>query len=104
MGLPDVPERHARELRDANELIRRTVRLLRAARDSGAEYVLEHPADRGAMDSPIFVHKRHAPLWIVPAVRALKTDHQSKLITFPQCALGADAQKYTTLLVSPGIA
>eukprot|EP00965_Chrysotila_dentata_P047430 1573366-Pleurochrysis_carterae.AAC.1 len=40
----------------------------------------------------------------MPAVRALKTDHQSKLITFPQCALGADAQKYTTLLVSPGIA
>eukprot|EP00965_Chrysotila_dentata_P087119 2876021-Pleurochrysis_carterae.AAC.1 len=50
------------------------------------------------------MHKRHAPLWIVPIVRALKTDHQSTLITFPQCALGADTQKYTTLLASPGIA
>eukprot|EP00965_Chrysotila_dentata_P158018 5220759-Pleurochrysis_carterae.AAC.1 len=39
----------------------------------------------------------------MPTVRALKTDHRSNLITFPQCALGADSQKYTTLLVSPGI-
>eukprot|EP00965_Chrysotila_dentata_P071711 2368865-Pleurochrysis_carterae.AAC.1 len=66
MGLPDIPERHARELHESNELVRRTVRLLRAARDAGAEYILEHPADRGAIDSPIFVHKRHAPLWVLP--------------------------------------
>eukprot|EP00965_Chrysotila_dentata_P183898 6072083-Pleurochrysis_carterae.AAC.1 len=90
MGLPDVPDRHARELNDANELVRRTVRLLRAARESGAEYILEHPADRGAIDSPM--HKRHAPLWLMPTVRALNTDHQATLITFPQCALGADTQ------------
>eukprot|EP00965_Chrysotila_dentata_P034923 1162397-Pleurochrysis_carterae.AAC.1 len=39
MGLPDVPERHTRdEVAEANELIRRSTRLLRAARDSGAEY------------------------------------------------------------------
>eukprot|EP00965_Chrysotila_dentata_P183819 6069661-Pleurochrysis_carterae.AAC.1 len=75
MGLPDVPAQHTRELAEANELIRRTTRLLRAARDSGAEYVLEHPADRGAYGSPIFLHKRHAPLWLVPVVRALQTDH-----------------------------
>eukprot|EP00965_Chrysotila_dentata_P045510 1511743-Pleurochrysis_carterae.AAC.1 len=63
MRLPDAPNHHARELSESNELVRRTVRLLRAARDAGAEYILEHPADRGATDSPIFVHKRHAPLW-----------------------------------------
>eukprot|EP00965_Chrysotila_dentata_P110845 3663372-Pleurochrysis_carterae.AAC.1 len=61
MGLPDVPEQHARELNEANKLVRRTMRLLRAARESGAEYILEHPAVRGAIDSPIFMHKRHAP-------------------------------------------
>eukprot|EP00965_Chrysotila_dentata_P117961 3899671-Pleurochrysis_carterae.AAC.1 len=61
MGLPDVPEQHARELHDANELVRRTVLLLRAARDSGAEYVLEHPAGRGAVDSPIFMHNAMRP-------------------------------------------
>eukprot|EP00965_Chrysotila_dentata_P031825 1061323-Pleurochrysis_carterae.AAC.1 len=50
------------------------------------------------------MHKLHAPLWIMPIVRALKTDHQSTLTTFPQCALEADTQKYTTLLASPGVA
>eukprot|EP00965_Chrysotila_dentata_P028406 943629-Pleurochrysis_carterae.AAC.1 len=45
LGLPDVDVGHARELHEANELVRRTASLLRAARDSGAEYILEHPAD-----------------------------------------------------------
>eukprot|EP00965_Chrysotila_dentata_P171762 5668118-Pleurochrysis_carterae.AAC.1 len=48
LGLPDVDPSHAKNLHDANELVRRTASLLRAARDSGAEYILEHPADRGA--------------------------------------------------------
>eukprot|EP00965_Chrysotila_dentata_P004566 148388-Pleurochrysis_carterae.AAC.1 len=38
-----------------------------------------------------------------PDVIALKADHDASLITFPQCALGANAQKYTSLLVSPGL-
>eukprot|EP00965_Chrysotila_dentata_P046219 1536479-Pleurochrysis_carterae.AAC.2 len=37
-------------------------------------------------------------------LRALKTYHRSELISFPQCALGSNTQKYTTLLVSPGFA
>eukprot|EP00965_Chrysotila_dentata_P130370 4310791-Pleurochrysis_carterae.AAC.1 len=32
MGLPDVPPHHRRELEQANELVRRTASLLRAAR------------------------------------------------------------------------
>eukprot|EP00965_Chrysotila_dentata_P000554 18135-Pleurochrysis_carterae.AAC.1 len=103
MGLPDVPSQHARELAQANEIVRRTAQLLRAAHSSGAEYILEHPADRGALSSPIFLHKRHAPIWIVPEVQALRADTDASLITFPQCALGAPAQKYTSLLVSPGL-
>eukprot|EP00965_Chrysotila_dentata_P090888 2999377-Pleurochrysis_carterae.AAC.1 len=98
MGLPNVAVDHARELAQSNELVRRTVSLLRAAHGSGAEYVLEHPVDRGALAPPIFLHKRHAPIWLTPDVVALKADHDASLITFPQCALGADAQKYTSLL------
>eukprot|EP00965_Chrysotila_dentata_P129261 4272894-Pleurochrysis_carterae.AAC.1 len=48
LGLANVDPDNVRELHDANELVRRTTALLRAARDSGAEYILEHPADRGA--------------------------------------------------------
>eukprot|EP00965_Chrysotila_dentata_P052723 1749072-Pleurochrysis_carterae.AAC.1 len=39
----------------------------------------------------------------MPDIVALKSDTQATLITFPQCALGAASQKYTTLLVSAGL-
>eukprot|EP00965_Chrysotila_dentata_P007928 258362-Pleurochrysis_carterae.AAC.1 len=45
MGLPDIPSVHRRELEQANEIVRRTANLLRAAHTAGAEYILEHPAN-----------------------------------------------------------
>eukprot|EP00965_Chrysotila_dentata_P116424 3848429-Pleurochrysis_carterae.AAC.1 len=84
MGIPDVAPSHARELHQANELVRRTAALLRAARDSGAEYILEHPADRGAYESPIFLHKDHAPISIMPEIVALRRTDDAASITFPQ--------------------
>eukprot|EP00965_Chrysotila_dentata_P057095 1894464-Pleurochrysis_carterae.AAC.1 len=104
LGLPDVPAQHARELAQANELVRRTARLLRTANSAGAEFILEHPADRGALSSPLFLHQRHAPVWLMPDIQALKADCSASLITFPQCALGAPTQKYASLLVSPVLA
>eukprot|EP00965_Chrysotila_dentata_P120496 3984729-Pleurochrysis_carterae.AAC.1 len=47
MGMPDVPDIHKRELLQANEIVRRTANLLQTAHAAGAEYILEHPADRG---------------------------------------------------------
>eukprot|EP00965_Chrysotila_dentata_P016720 554611-Pleurochrysis_carterae.AAC.1 len=104
LGLPHVPPEHARELTESNEIIRRTAALLRATHDAGGEFILEHPADRGARNSPIYLHGRHAPLWLMPSVVALKADTDATLITFPQCALGATAQKYTSLLCSQRVA
>eukprot|EP00965_Chrysotila_dentata_P001705 56914-Pleurochrysis_carterae.AAC.1 len=72
--------------------------LLRSAHAAGAEFILEHPADRGALSSSIFLHKRHAPVWLMPDIQALKADCSASLITFPQCALGAPTQKFTSLL------
>eukprot|EP00965_Chrysotila_dentata_P031451 1048433-Pleurochrysis_carterae.AAC.1 len=40
----------------------------------------------------------------MPDVQALRADCSASLITFPQCALGAPTQKYTSLLVSPLLA
>eukprot|EP00965_Chrysotila_dentata_P175847 5804622-Pleurochrysis_carterae.AAC.1 len=57
MGLTDVPPPHQRKLEQANLLVDRTVSILRAARDAGAEYLLEHPADRGHISSPLYMHK-----------------------------------------------
>eukprot|EP00965_Chrysotila_dentata_P153946 5088448-Pleurochrysis_carterae.AAC.1 len=67
MGLPDVPPQHQRELQQANVLVERTIALLKAGRDSGAEYLLEHPADRGHLASPLFMHARHGPIWLLPS-------------------------------------
>eukprot|EP00965_Chrysotila_dentata_P043547 1447860-Pleurochrysis_carterae.AAC.1 len=39
----------------------------------------------------------------MPDIVALKSDTHATLITFPQCALGATSQKYTSLLVSAGL-
>eukprot|EP00965_Chrysotila_dentata_P138752 4589625-Pleurochrysis_carterae.AAC.1 len=39
----------------------------------------------------------------MPDIVALKADTHATLLTFPQCALGAISQKYTTLLVSAGL-
>eukprot|EP00965_Chrysotila_dentata_P099892 3300316-Pleurochrysis_carterae.AAC.2 len=103
-GLPHVPPAHARELAESNEIIRRTTALLRAAHDAGAEFILEHPADRGASNSPIYLHGRHAPLWLMPDITALKADSGAVVVTFPQCALGATAQKDTSLLCSRRVA
>eukprot|EP00965_Chrysotila_dentata_P172241 5683887-Pleurochrysis_carterae.AAC.1 len=55
LGLPKVDPAHARELDEANEIVRRTASILTAARDAGAEYILEHPADRGLAASPIHI-------------------------------------------------
>eukprot|EP00965_Chrysotila_dentata_P068255 2256888-Pleurochrysis_carterae.AAC.2 len=103
MGLPTVPAKHQREHTQANEIVRRTAALLRAAHTAGAEFVLEHPADRGALASPISLNKRHAPLWLTADIIALKADTAASYFTFAQCALGATSQKYTTLLTSPGV-
>eukprot|EP00965_Chrysotila_dentata_P234142 6200005-Pleurochrysis_carterae.AAC.2 len=104
MGLPDVPPTHQRELQQANLLVERTASLLRAGRDAGSEYLLEHPADRGHIASPLFLHARHAPIWILPSsISDLQARDSCSRITFPLCALGAQAQKYTTLLCTPGL-
>eukprot|EP00965_Chrysotila_dentata_P092279 3046282-Pleurochrysis_carterae.AAC.1 len=103
MGLANVPPSHRRELEQANLLVERTTALLHAARDAGAEFILEHPADRGHISSPLYLHARHGPLWTVPTVAELGARHSCSYITFPQCALGAPAQKYTTFMCTPGL-
>eukprot|EP00965_Chrysotila_dentata_P113350 3746095-Pleurochrysis_carterae.AAC.2 len=83
MDLPDTPPHHRRELEQTNKIVRRTANLLKTAHAAGAEFILEHPADRGTISSPIFLHERHASLWITPDVLALmKADTSALSITF----------------------
>eukprot|EP00965_Chrysotila_dentata_P229372 6197156-Pleurochrysis_carterae.AAC.5 len=94
---------HLYKLSQANELVRCTANLLRAARDAGSKYVLENPDDRGHLTSPLYLHASHGPLWRMPAEIDLCKRNSCAVVTFPQCALGASVQKYTTFRCTPGL-
>ena len=87
----------------ANAIVSRTAAILLAAQQAGAEFIVENPPDRSNRDTPYFLHSRHCPIRRVPDFVTLRQVTGSDLITFPQCAFGADYQKYTSLLVSPGL-
>ena len=103
-GLPDVDPRYAKELRIANLLIARTVAILAAGWQSGSEFVIENPVDRGDRDYPLhFIDGRHAPLWLVPEIKALLRVTGASQVHFPQCMFGSDWQKRTTLAYTAGL-
>eukprot|EP00965_Chrysotila_dentata_P165616 5468388-Pleurochrysis_carterae.AAC.7 len=104
LGRPDVPAAHRSELAEANGLMRRTAALLAVAQDAGAEYILKHPADRGLPCSPLFWTPRTPLSGRCLPSSACRRRHATSCISFPQCALGADTQSYTTMLVNLGLA
>ena len=103
-GIPGQPLIRIREVQRADKLIARTCDVLRAVVKTGGEFILENPADRGNPDnSYLFIHKDHAPLWILPEIKELQAEVKGTMITFPMCELGHASQKLTTLLVTPGL-
>jgi len=101
-GLPDVPAKHRRELRQANAIVARMVALLTTAFATGTQYMVENPADRGDPAHPRrFLDPDHGPLWLMPEIRSLQSV-SAKMATFPMCAFNAPWQKYTSLLYSSG--
>lgn len=69
--------------------------------EAGATFVIENPVDRGLRQSPHFrwAWRAHAPLWLLPSVRALAQAVRPRWVTFAQCAWGSEFQKWTTLMV-----
>ena len=102
-GLPDVPDSHRRELLEANALVARMCRLLSAARKVGAEFIVENPSDRGDRSSPRgFLTEDHGSIWQMDEMKELAESTGSQTVNFCQCRFGADWQKRTTLLYTPG--
>ena len=103
-GVTGIPAKHRRELQNANTIITRTTSILGAAADSGAEFIIENPADRGdPSDETLFIHSDHGPLWLYPEIMSLEKTWHCRKCTFPQCAFGAQVLKYTTLMYTPGM-
>ena len=102
-GLPNVAPQHQRELRRANRLTRRMAYILGAAAQCGTQFIIENPADRGdPSDDTLFIDERHGPIWHFPVIRLLADSASATLATFAQCMFGADTQKYTTFMYTPG--
>ena len=100
----NCPAKNRSEVRKLNELVNRTINILRAAHNAGSEFGIESPADHGDTNQPgLFVDADHAPLWVVPEIIALKTDTECTTITFPQCSLGAPWRKETTVMCTPAL-
>eukprot|EP00965_Chrysotila_dentata_P057835 1917564-Pleurochrysis_carterae.AAC.1 len=85
-----------------NALAGFTASLVQPADDAGAAWAVENPADCGDPDGAAWWPRfaSHAPLWVFPAMRSALQRTRAELITFAQCALGADSRKYTTIAAS----
>lgn len=100
-GVHPMPADWAAYVAKHNALVGLSVAFARMARAVGATYVIENPADRGDDSSSLFSDefREHAPLWLMPSVQDLVQDSDAHVwVTFPQCALGSEFQKWTTLL------
>ena len=86
----------------ANILVERSVLIARAVRAAGGTFLIENPPTRSDPASELYrwMWRSHASLWMHPSVAALVAESSSRMATFPQCALGGEFQKWTSLLYS----
>eukprot|EP00965_Chrysotila_dentata_P166211 5487597-Pleurochrysis_carterae.AAC.1 len=96
-GLPAVPSAHRPKLDPANKIICHTCLILRTVQASGGSYILEHPADRGCLSSPHYLHAHHAPLWLYPRVADIAKAHSAVSITFSSMRAGRPSSEVLTL-------
>ena len=102
-GLDNLSEHGRRQLLDANLIVQRTCAILLAGHIAGSQFVCENPSDRGdPIESDIFLHEDHGPLWMMPAMLAMERVTDSQRVTFPMCAFQSPWQKFTTLMYTPG--
>lgn len=90
------------QLRVSNLLVARSVEIARAVKASGGQFIIENPITRSdpATDRYRWRWRSHASLWMHPLVEQLASERWARYAHFPQCALGGEYQKWTTLLYS----
>ena len=107
-GLRVPPPGHEHEAARANELAWRACEIAEAVQAAGGVYIIENPIDRSdaALSQSLRLGHwpRHASLWQMDELLALHAVTGGHIVHFPQCALGGDAQKWTTLIYSPALA
>ena len=106
-GLVQPPVGHESEAQRANELAWRACAIADAVHRIGGAYVIENPIDYGDVELTRRLRVRampaHASLWQLDELIALRRCTEGRMVHFPQCALGAVAQKWTSFLYSPAL-
>ena len=101
-GMPGLSSANQRIVDDSNLLVERSVAIARAIRSQAGSFVIENPATRSDKSSDLYrwVWRSHASLWMHKLVRGLRAERWTREVSFPQCALGGEFQKWTTFLYS----
>ena len=106
-GLRVPPRRHEHEAAKANELAWRACAIAEAVDAGGGVYVVENPIDRSEPELSRRLRlghwPRHAALWQLEELQALQRATGGQVAHFPQCALGGEAQKWTTFMFSSAL-
>ena len=93
-----------REVKEANELIRRMCTLLHIAYAAGSEFLIENPIDRGDPSRKVaYFNAQHGPLWLMPEIVTLSNVADCSSVHFSQCRFGKASQKDTTFLHTQGL-
>jgi hypothetical protein len=101
-GIPGLSNFHRRKVDAANKLVERSVALARAVKEAGGAFIIENPVTRSDPATPHYrwVWRSHASLWMHPFLLELGQEAGVRTVDFPQCALGGEYQKWTTLMYS----
>lgn len=108
-GRPDIPNNWVNNyIQRHNAMARATIRLIKAAHNSGTAWGIENPADRGDKDSPAHwgAHQHQGTLWDILWMHGIKQKRQdienirAHKHTFRMCTFGAVHQEYTTIWCS----
>ena len=105
LGVTPLPSEWRAYVEKHNRLTTFTAAALRAAHDLGMLWAAENPADRGVPGSPAYwpAFAGRGSIWRVPCMADLASSTGAAVYTFAQCACGAPAQKYTTILAPPAM-
>ena len=99
LGLPGLDPDSARYVAKHNEIVTFAATLALVAHARRVPYAIENPSDRGDIESDAYwaEHSHAASIWLTPTMRLLRDTTSPRVVTFPQCAFGSDAQKFTTI-------
>ena len=104
LGIPDGNDDLPKAAVRANAIVESGIAIVRSAHSASKPWLVENPVSRAA-HSPFRIkgREKHACLFDHPPMVELAVQCEAQSVFFDQGAVGAESQKTTQLLCSPGI-